>query len=83
MIQLTPSGRLTFNGREWADAVISNVEVHLDWKDRIRALFGSTIHVRVVQYCAKQPGETAGTSSVYVDSILPHKPEEAQMEAGA
>ena len=52
-------------------------DVHLDWRDRLRVLWGRTIHVRVNQgvWCRDRVVHAdRPTSSVYVDSIRPRKP---------
>jgi glyoxylase-like metal-dependent hydrolase (beta-lactamase superfamily II) len=53
---------------EWAqDEVITFVEVHLDWRDRVKALLGRTVHVDVHVSVEHAPGRTAGSSSVWVE----------------
>lgn len=52
----------------WAqDALITTVRVRLDWRDRLRVLFGQTLELRIETACETKPGrvESETTVSVY------------------
>lgn len=53
---------------EWAqDALITTVRVRLDWRDRLKVLFGQTLELRIETACETRPGrvESETTVSVY------------------
>lgn len=55
---------------EWAkDCIYSDVQVHLDWLDRIRVLFGRVVEVRLMTDCENAPGRLQTTTTVHVPPI--------------
>lgn len=67
------------------DEIISNAYIKLDWMDRIRALFGGTIHLHLRTWAENVPGKLeTGEVRVYVDRIIPRKPRpmQGQIEIG-
>lgn len=57
---------------DWAeDRVYSSVEVHLDWRDRLRVLFGRCLYVDVRVSTEHAPGRTLGTSRAWVARWIP------------
>ena len=63
---------------EWAkDAIHTDVEVVMDWRDRLRVLFGARVLVRVRTDCEHAPGRVE--SETRVNTFFPHK---TKMELG-
>lgn len=59
---------------DWAvETVHMNTDIHLGWRDRIRVLFGRTLHLDAKCYVDAPVGRTAATSRVWAESIFPHR----------
>ena len=55
---------------EWAtDAATTHVDIRLNWADRMRALLGGTIRVRVRTWTEHAPGQVASETSARVDTV--------------
>lgn len=52
------------------DEIISNTKVHLSMIDRVRVLFGKTIHVNLRTKTENEPGRCESSSSARVDKII-------------
>ena len=48
----------------FSDGLTSVVEIHIDWKDRLKVLFGGKMKVEVVTLVEHTPGRTQSRSSV-------------------
>jgi hypothetical protein len=60
---------------EWAkDAVVVHVDVFLDWKDRLKVLFGCRLTVKSYTFTENLPGRTETVSEVNVWRYRPLPP---------
>lgn len=57
---------------DWAqDQLCTSVEIHLDWRDRIRVLLGKTVRLMIRTDCEVRPNRVESVTTVHVDHILP------------
>jgi hypothetical protein len=48
------------------DAVNTNVDIHFDWRDRLKVLIGYTVTVKTETFCQHSPGLVRADSMVIV-----------------
>lgn len=48
----------------YTDAVYINSDIHLDWKDRIKVLFGYKFTFKTITYCEHPPGKLMTESKI-------------------
>lgn len=59
---------------EWAkDRLTTHVDIHFDWKDRLKILFGPTVFVTVKVDTENLVGRNEGQSRISVGRIFPSK----------
>jgi hypothetical protein len=56
----------------YADCIHINVEAFLSWRDRLRVLFGKTLHVDVRCHTENLPGRCESQSTVYAEPFIRH-----------
>lgn len=50
----------------YKDCLHTNIEIHLDCKDRLRVLFGAKMNLKCLTYCENIPGKVYSESEVNV-----------------
>lgn len=73
-----------FDLPEWAkDALHVESDVHLDWRERLKVLFGAVVHVHTTTFCGNMPGraESKAQVNVYFERPLPMGGGTAEAEA--
>lgn len=58
----------------FADEIHINTQVSLSFWDRIKVLFGKTLHVQTRTQVENLPGRLETTSRCYVERLIPTKP---------
>lgn len=55
----------------WAeDQLHTHISIRLDWKDKLRMLFGSTLRVSVRTDCEHRPGRVESNTTAYADVLF-------------
>ncbi len=65
----------------YADAVITEVEVHLDWMDRVRVLLRGHLHVHVFAQTEHLVGRATSRSRVSVPPFRYRQPSQTTVDA--
>jgi hypothetical protein len=55
------------------DCIHTNVQVYLNWKDRLKVLLGKTLHVDVRIHTENIPGRCESESHVWAERLIPSR----------
>lgn len=62
---------MTIDLEPWAkDAIYVHTDIHFDWRDRLRILFGWPVHVRSMTLCEEKPGRVQSVADVNIERIF-------------